>query len=228
MTTSFSHRYLMLRGTNAFLKYLHHDAIVTGLIFVLALGVANHFNAFRSLTSRVSDFSLSAEAPAVGKPAEPATQALTPVMGAALNHVAQRYRVSPDALLPVFEAVESAARERRMDPLLLIAVIAIESRFNPYSQSPVGAQGLMQVIPRYHQDKLPKTATAPSFLDPVTNVRIGAQVLQEAIRRQGGLMEGLQYYGGAIDDDERVYANKVLAEKLRLEQATRRRDGAAS
>jgi hypothetical protein len=57
---------------------------------------------------------------------------------------------------------------------------------------------------------------------------LGAQILQESIRRQGGLVEGLQYYAGALDDDERGYANKVLAEKLRLEQASRRKDGASA
>ncbi len=220
----------MVRGTNTFLNYVHLDALVTGLVFVLVLvvGVANNFNFFRSIGSSVPEFSLSAEAPASSQPAEPAARVLTPAMAAALDQVVQRYRVSPEALLPVFEAAQAAGRERRLDPLLIIAVISIESRFNPFSQSPMGAVGLMQVIPRYHQDKVTKTAAAKPFLDPVTNVRIGAQVLQEAIRRQGGLIEGLQYYAGAADDDEQVYANKVLAEKLRLEQAARRREAPAA
>ena len=143
-------------------------------------------------------------------------------MKAALDIVVQRYRVSPEALKPVFDAIQSIARERNLDPLLLVAVISIESRFNPFSQSPMGAQGLMQIIPRYHQDKVPPAAGEQPFLDPVTNVRIGAHVLQEAIQRQGGLVDGLQYYGGAVDDEEKTYATKVLAEKLRLEQAARR------
>lgn len=220
----------MVRGTNTFLNYVHLDALVTGLVFVLVLvvGVANNFNFLRSIGSSVPEFSLSAEAPAFPQPVEPAARVLTPAMAAALDQVVQRYRVSPEALLPVFEAAQAAGRERRLDPLLIIAVISIESRFNPFSQSPMGAVGLMQVIPRYHQDKVPKAAAAKPFLDPVTNVRIGAQILQEAIRRQGGLIEGLQYYAGAADDDEQAYANKVLAEKLRLEQAARRREGPAA
>jgi len=230
LTTLFSQRYLMVRGTNTFLNYVHLDALVTGLVFVLVLvvGVTNNFNVFRSIGANVSEFSLSAEAPALLQPAEPAARVLTPAMAAALDLVVQRYRVSPEALLPVFEAAQAAGRERRLDPLLIIAVISIESRFNPFSQSPMGAVGLMQVIPRYHQDKVPNAAVTNPFLDPVTNVRMGAQILQEAIRRQGGLIEGLQYYAGAADDDEQGYANKVLAEKLRLEQAPRRREGPAA
>ena len=108
-----------------------------------------------------------------------------------------------------------------LDPLLIIAVIGIESRFNPFSESVVGAKGLMQVMPRYHQDKLPEDADQTAFLNPVINVQVGAKVLQESIRRNGGLENGLQQFGGAITDPARRYANKVLAEKQRLEQAVR-------
>lgn len=146
---------------------------------------------------------------------------LNPTMSAALDSVAQRYRVAPEALQPIFAAAQQAARE--LDPLLIIAVIGIESGFNPFAQSVMGAQGLMQVIPRYHRDKLPPETPPTAFLDPVSNVRVGAQVLHEAIRRQGGLIEGLQYYAGAADDPERAYAARVIAEKQRLEIAARAR-----
>lgn len=228
MTTSFPLKSSLTRGVATFLNYLHLDALVTGLVFVfvLVVGVANHTSTMRSIGLAFPEFSLSSEQ--VPKPAAPEAQVLTPALAAVLDHVVQRYRVAPEALLPVFAAAQAASRERRLDPLLIIAVISVESGFNPFSQSVMGAQGLMQIIPRYHQDKLPKTAPAQPFLDPETNVRIGAQILQEAIRRQGGLIEGLQYYAGATDDDERGYANKVLAEKLRLEQVARRKNGAGA
>lgn len=147
-------------------------------------------------------------------------------MSAALDSVAQRYRVAPEALQPIFVAAQQAARE--LDPLLIIAVIGIESGFNPFAQSVMGAQGLMQVIPRYHRDKLPPETPAMAFLDPVSNVRVGAEVLHEAIRRQGGLIEGLQYYAGATDDPERGYSTRVIAEKQRLEMAVRARKGSTA
>lgn len=228
MSITLSQRYfLMARGLGAFLNNLHLDAALTRLVivFFIAGGVANNMDALRAIGSSIPNLSVSAT-PTQSKDAEGATQALTPAMKAALDYVVQRYRVSAEALLPVFEAAQSIGPKRQLDPLLLIAVISVESRFNPFSQSPMGAQGLMQIIPRYHQDKVPNAGAERPFLDPVTNVKIGAQILQESIRRRGGLMAGLQYYGGALDDDEQAYANKVLAEKLRLEQAPRRRDGA--
>jgi len=229
LSTTLSQRYSVARRISAFLNYLHLDAAVAGLalVFVIAAGVANNIGALRSMGSSIPNLSASAVTRTLARDAEPAAQApLTPAMRAALDYVVQRYRVSAEALLPIFEVAQSVGPKRHLDPLLLIAVISVESRFNPFSQSPMGAQGLMQIIPRYHQDKVPNVAVEMPFLDPVTNVTIGAHILQESIRRQGGLVEGLQYYAGALDDDEQAYANKVLAEKLRLEQAPRRKDGA--
>ncbi len=80
----------------------------------------------------------------------------------------------------------------------------------------------MQVVPRFHLDKLPEEADKSAFLDPVINVQVGARVLEESIRRNGGLENGLQQFGGAINDPSRRYSIKVLAEKQRLEQAPQR------
>ncbi|WP_226401902.1 transglycosylase SLT domain-containing protein [Ferribacterium limneticum] len=153
---------------------------------------------------------------------DPATETLSAQMRGAMDYVSRRYRVAPDALEPIFATAQSAGRQLHLDPLLIIAVIGIESRFNPFSESVVGAKGLMQVMPRFHQDKLPEDADQAAFLNPVINVQVGAKVLKESIRRNGGLENGLQQFAGAIGDPERRYATKVLAEKLRLEQAVQK------
>jgi len=145
---------------------------------------------------------------------------LAPRLRGAMDYVTRRYKVSTEAVMPIFATAQNVGRELHIDPLLIIAVIGVESGFNPFSQSVFGAQGLMQVVPRFHQDKLPEESA--SFLDPITNVQIGARVLKESIRRQGGLEEGLQQFGGALGDAGRRYAGKVLAERQRLEQAAQR------
>jgi soluble lytic murein transglycosylase-like protein len=106
-----------------------------------------------------------------------------------------------------------------VDPLLIIAVMAIESRFNPIAQSASGAIGLMQVIPRYHADKVVHGA---SMLDPQANIRLGARVLKDYIRRGGTDAAGLQLYNGASDDASNAYANRVLGERQRLRETARR------
>lgn len=135
--------------------------------------------------------------------------------------LSKKYRVAPEPLgLLVAEAYEIGSRAK-LDPTLILAVMAIESRFNPFAQSPVGAQGLMQVMPQFHKDKLPEDAGEEPFLDPVTNIQVGVHVLNEAIRWRGSLTGGLQHYGGAPTDPATGYAKKVFAEKKRLEKAVR-------
>ncbi|MCF8179374.1 MAG: transglycosylase SLT domain-containing protein [Sulfuritalea sp.] len=224
MSATLTNRYLIATRVNSFLNYLHLDFATIGLalLLVLAAGVANYFNSRQAEVNGAATIAVATRLSVQAvKPAE-ATVSLSPAMEAALDQVSQRYRVSADALEPVFLAVQTAARQRGVDPLLIIAVISIESRFNPFSQSPMGAQGLMQIIPRYHQDKALQVSVDSPFLDPIANVQMGTQILQEFIRQQGGVMEGLQYYNGASGDEEQAYANKVLAEKQRLERAQRR------
>src|SRR5574343_801754 len=87
---------------------------------------------------------------------EPAVEALPPRLRGAMDYVTRRYKVSTEAVQPIFATAQSVGRELHIDPLLIIAVIGVESGFNPFSQSVFGAQGLMQVVPRFHQDKLPE------------------------------------------------------------------------
>jgi len=132
---------------------------------------------------------------------------------------AKKYRVSAVATREYLGHAYREAERLGLDPLLLVAVISIESNFNPVAESPAGAVGLMQVIPRFHMDKfLPEEESA---LTPHTNIRIGALVLKEYIRRAGGLVEGLQLYNGAATDETTAYANKVLGEKQRLMAAVK-------
>ena len=59
--------------------------------------------------------------------------------------------------------------------------MAIESGFNPFAQSPVGAQGLMQVMTGVHKEKYENFGGKLAAFDPVTNLRVGVKVLQECI-----------------------------------------------
>jgi soluble lytic murein transglycosylase-like protein len=135
--------------------------------------------------------------------------------------VAKRYRISGEATRGLVAAAYREGRRVGLDPLLIIAVIAVESRFNPIAESDAGAQGLMQVIPAYHKDQL-EAAGVDSVLDPHDNIRLGAQILKEYIQRGGTEVAGLQLYNGAAADATNAYAVKVRGEKQRLQQAIQR------
>jgi len=131
--------------------------------------------------------------------------------------VARRYRVANDAASEVVRAAFAEGRRHGLDPMLILAVIAVESRFNPFAASEQGALGLMQIVPRFHKDKLGDPEL--SVLSPEANIALGARILKDAIRRGGSDAAGLQLYNGSFDDETRAYANRVLSERRRLEDA---------
>ena len=101
------------------------------------------------------------------------------------SHLARRFVVAPEAAALVVRAAHRAADEVGLDPLLVLAVIAIESSFNPLAESSVGAKGLMQIIPKYHPAKVLALGGEAALWDPVSNIEIGAAILQEYVYRTG-------------------------------------------
>jgi soluble lytic murein transglycosylase-like protein len=136
---------------------------------------------------------------------------------AVAEFIAKRYRVAEDAAAGFVATAYRAGEQHRVDPLLILAVMAIESRYNPVAESVMGARGLMQIIPRYHPEKLEPHGGEQVLLDPEVNILVGAQILREYHRRFGDLETALQMYAGALDEPTSQYANKVFAEKARLD-----------
>ncbi len=139
--------------------------------------------------------------------------------------LSKKYRVAPEPLAAlVSEAYEIGGRTK-LDPTLILAIMAVESSFNPFAQSPVGAQGLMQVMTRVHTDKYDHFGGHFAAFDPVSNLRVGVRVLQECIARAGSIEGGLRYYVGAANlADDGGYAIKVMAEHMRLRQVANGRN----
>jgi hypothetical protein len=133
--------------------------------------------------------------------------------------LSKKYGIAPEPLSAlVAEAYETGAREK-LDPNLILAIMAIESGFNPFAQSTVGAQGLMQVMTKVHSDKYQSFGGQLAAFDPLTNLRVGTRVLQECISRAGSVEGGLKLYVGAGNmEDDGGYATRVLAEHSRLQQ----------
>ena len=131
--------------------------------------------------------------------------------------LARKYGVAPEPLsVLVAEAFEIGAKAK-LDPTLILAIMAIESGFNPFAQSPVGAQGLMQVMTKVHTEKYDNFGGKLAAFDPVTNLRVGVKVLQECISRAGSVEGGLKFYVGAGNMlEDGGYAGKVMAEHARL------------
>lgn len=144
--------------------------------------------------------------------------ALPPEQARVAHWLARKYRVASEPLGALVAEAHQIGRQLQLDPTLILAVMAIESRFNPFAASPWGAQGLMQVHTRVHADKLEPLGGALAVFDPVSNLRVGAEILRDAIRRAGSVPGGLRLYVGAVSTDGRDYLIKVLSEHERLKR----------
>lgn len=142
---------------------------------------------------------------------------------AALTHyIATRYRVADEVVSDIVDVAFHAAEAQALDPLVVLAVVATESGYNPIAESPVGAKGLMQIIAKFHPEKLASHGGEDALFEPEVNIRVGSQILREYLRRYGDLEVALQVYAGALDDADARYARKVFAERARLQQALER------
>jgi hypothetical protein len=216
------------------LEVSHNTLALVGLVGVAAvLFVGGHAELRQSMESQALDW-LQARHDAHADPAEllaadlsepdavaRATAAnlkdLTREQASVAVWISRRYRVAPEPISRLVKEAWSVGDRVGLDPTLILAIMAVESSFNPFAQSSVGAQGLMQVMTRVHDDKYEPFGGNFAAFDPVTNLRVGTQVLKECIARAGSVEAGLRYYVGASNlPDDGGYAVKVLAEQSHL------------
>ncbi|HEX8955899.1 MAG TPA: transglycosylase SLT domain-containing protein [Burkholderiaceae bacterium] len=135
------------------------------------------------------------------------------------NWLSKRYHVAGDAANMLVSASYMTARETKLDPLLILAVMCIESGLNPFAESAVGAQGLMQVMSKIHRARFEQLGGVKAALNPVANIRVGAMILRDFIERGGSVEAGLKLYvGAAAFENDAGYGAKVMAEYHRLQQ----------
>jgi soluble lytic murein transglycosylase-like protein len=152
----------------------------------------------------------AADAPPAGAPLAPQTVAA---------HLARHYRIGTRAAAEAVSAAYMAGEHHGVDPLLVLAVIGVESSFNAAAESVAGAKGLMQIVPYWHAAALAEHGGEDLVLHPFVNVALGTRILNEYVERTGSLEAGLQRYNGAAHDETARYARKVLAERERLERS---------
>jgi soluble lytic murein transglycosylase-like protein len=131
--------------------------------------------------------------------------------------LSKKYGVAPEPLSALIVQAYALGGAQKLDPLLILAVMGVESGFNPFAQSPVGAQGLMQVMTKIHSDKYDRFGGKLAAFDPAANLRVGVLVLQDCIKRTGSVEDGLRAYVGATNlEGDGGYVDKVMSEYARL------------
>ncbi|ARP52617.1 lytic transglycosylase [Alcaligenes faecalis] len=137
------------------------------------------------------------------------------------SYLARKYKIAYSVAGALIHTAFIVGKEKNLDPQLILAVIAIESRYNPYAESHVGAQGLMQVMTKVHKEKFDIYMEGTlAVLSPEANIRVGGQILSDCIRRRGSIEGGLACYVGATGPSDGGYGAKVLAERRRIALAS--------
>lgn len=146
---------------------------------------------------------------------------LTPGQRQITSFLSKRYSVSPEAVESIVRLAYKVGKEEKVEPTLILAIVGIESSYNPFAASPVGARGLMQVMPKIHKDKFEALSPGDwSPLNPEMNMRVGAKIIREYTRRTGSVSAGLRWYvGAAIHGNDGGYPGKVLSLKSRIDSA---------
>jgi soluble lytic murein transglycosylase-like protein len=158
-----------------------------------------------------------AEPDAVSRATATDIKSLTRQQAHVAQWIARRYKVATEPMAALVQEAWAIGQRAGLDPTLILAIMAVESSFNPFAQSPVGAQGLMQVMTRVHDDKYEAFGGTRAAFDPISNLRVGVLVLKECIARAGSVQEGLRYYvGAALLEHDGGYAARVMMEQAHL------------
>lgn len=134
-----------------------------------------------------------------------------------VQYITNAYRVEATDVAEYVSIAYAKAREFKVDPLLVLAIMSIESSFDPMAQSPVGAQGLMQVLTRVHTEKFHQFGGPKLAFDIRANIHVGTQIIRDYIAREGSIELGLKsYVGAALMSDDGGYGWKVMGQMARL------------
>jgi soluble lytic murein transglycosylase-like protein len=117
------------------------------------------------------------------------------------------------------EVIHEETSKRHLDPLMVLALIRVESGFQAAAVSPAGARGIMQIMPDTGRNLAgeygfhPAGFTAESLDDPVLNLRLGIYYLHGLKGRFQNWSVALTAYNfGPIDTQNRIDNNLDLSE----------------
>ncbi len=232
---------------SGFITTAHHALMILGLSAIAALAlmfvkpdIADQLKALSPFSAAIvqePEANTPQLADVMDTPAKSIAQDVAPVNKVALGNeerkpagnsreqqwvtswLSKRYRVASDATNMLVSAAYVTASEVKIDPLLILAVMAIESGFNPFAESPMGAQGLMQIMSKLHHEKFQELGGIKAALNPVANIKVGSLILKDYVTRGGSVEAGLKLYvGAAAFDNDGGYGSRVLQEYRRLKE----------
>lgn len=148
-----------------------------------------------------------------------ALQDMPPEQVRVTQWLSRKYRIATMPLGPLVAEAWTVGQNSQLPPTLILAVMAIESGFNPFAKSSQGGMGLMKIEPEIHADELQMFGGKLAAFDPLTNLRLGARFLQASIQATGSTEDGLRLYASASGQaNDEAYVGRVMAEHKQLER----------
>src|SRR5690606_19123129 len=87
------------------------------------------------------------------------------------QRIAEKYRRPVEDMRVIVDSAHDSGKRHGVDPMMLLAIAAVESSFDPTAVSSVGAQGLLQALPRAHPEKFERLRQeGKSPFDPVASM----------------------------------------------------------
>jgi soluble lytic murein transglycosylase-like protein len=156
-----------------------------------------------------------------GSSLPPASEAAPPHVAAdSLGIAARLSQLNPQLMPAEAQRIEAAvlrySEKYDLDPLLVTAVIEVESGARPWARSEKGALGLMQVMP--YMIRPMDLAGNPSTIE--ANVEAGCMILSGNIQRLGEA-DGISAYFWGSRIRGVTYLNRVRAAQDRLREELR-------
>ncbi len=212
-----------------------HRGMLCSLIYLtmssLSCGIFSTVPALRPLQATPP---ASAPPPLAQQVREPAAEA-DELVAAIRDYLAtRRTGLTAGEVDQLARVIVEESHRHEIDPTLVMAVMHVESRFNAFAVSPVGARGLMQIMPFTGEElalRLDIPWHGPRVLfDPVINVRMGVAYLRELSDRFGSVSIALAAYNwGPSHIDRRIRRGRALPQEyprlvLDAHAATAQRD----
>lgn len=156
----------------------------------------------------------------LNKPFESEEQIIDRMETNAARFIAEHYRVDREDAAEIVEQAFTSGKNHDVDPLLILAIIATESSFDPKAGSSAGAKGLMQVHAKVHAKRFKEFGGLKAVHEVEAGIEVGTQILKEYLNKTGSLKGALKYYvGAAKHSHDGGYSRKVLSMRNHLRLA---------
>lgn len=133
-----------------------------------------------------------------------------------VQFIVRTYKQTPVVAERIVEAAYKESVRNRLSPLLILAIIAQESSFQPEAESGYGAQGLMQVVARIHAKEVALLPNPGKLWHPESNIATGSDILRRFLKSAGGNIDlALTRYSG----NATAYAARVRGHWAALRSA---------